>query len=142
LKRLLLILLLSSSASFSCILDDLGITSKVGGNENVPARKVTVFELSYMYCGKIKTWSDGTKVQVLVRPYSDYDQKSLIMTVLGMSMSAFKEHVARNVNIRLIKDKYSMLEELGKTKGAIGIISDEELYLSTDKGVVRLELVE
>lgn len=128
----------SLGAIEDCVFDDLGVLYRVGCK--VEHMTITVTELSYLYSGKLKRFSNGHKATIFVKDYSDYDQKSLAMLVLGVSVSRFIENVNRNENIHKVK-RNSMLMELSNTPYSIGVLSGTEVLIRGNYGIRTLKVV-
>jgi ABC-type phosphate transport system substrate-binding protein len=105
----------------------------------VEQKVVSTDELSYIYNGKIKSWDDGTRIKVFVRPYDDYLQKNFIVEIVGVSPMTFKENVKRNKHIKIVH-KRDMLKTLARNIGSLGIINESTIYLSTNYGLRLLKV--
>lgn len=138
--KILLSIILFASISKSCVIEEYGYFYKLGSNK-VNSQVVTQAELTYIYSGKIRNWEDGQRIKIFVRPYSDFEQKGMVINVLGISMSAFKENVNKNRHIRMVKTNM-LFNKLVEHPGSIGIISEDEIYISTQMGLVLVKVEE
>jgi hypothetical protein len=137
--KLLLPLLLSLNLLAESLSDYIGSTEAVA-NE-MDAIELSVYELNYMYLGKLTHWSDGSEVTILVRDLDSYTQKNFIVSMLGVSIARYKEIIASTKSIKTISNKV-LVPEMIKHQGTLTIISSDELYLCTENGLVKVEIIE
>lgn len=136
---LLVLLTLTNASSDVCVLEDFGIAGKIGANISKPI-DISVGELKLIYNGTIKNWKTGERIRVFVRPHSDYEQNSMILSVLGVSLAKFRETISFNKHIQGVKMP-KMENKLIKYRGSIGMVSDDEIYMDTRYGFVLLRVV-
>ena len=119
--------------------DYIGHSEAVANKEISP--KISIDELASIYTGRISHWEDGSRVFVVLKPLNDPSQKSVVFSVLGVSIAKFSELVTTSDNMKIVS-KASLVTELSKHKGSLGIVSFSEVLLCTDAGLVKVEIVE
>ena len=121
------------------ISEETGYAEAIAYKDTTPS--ITIEELYYMYTGKITHWSDGSTVRIVVSDLQTHAQKAVILTLLGISISRFKEIIAQHDNIRVVKSE-DVVRELGKYYGSLGIVGIDKVLLCTEAGLVTVRIVE
>ena len=137
--KAIITIMLSLQLSAYTLSDDLWYAEAVANKEASPT--ITIEELHYMYTGKLTHWADGSAVHIVVDDLKSYEQKSVIITMLGISISRFKEIIASNDNISIMS-RGNIVSALQARRGSLGIISSNKLLLCTDAGLVVVRIVE
>jgi ABC-type phosphate transport system substrate-binding protein len=101
---------------------------------------ITQTELAFIYKGKIRHWSTGERIMVVVRPPESAVQQHLIKDILHVSTSTFHEYVARNSSLKVVDDRDVVKTMMSKI-GAVGLVDNMVLFGLDDTFVV-VEIIE
>lgn len=139
--KFVLVLLLASNIMFAETLSELGFNIDLVCNTEEKL-VVTVEELNYIYTGRVKHWLNGTPIKLVVVDTDSYCTKNFIQGLLGISINRFKEAVNKHEHIHLIPTRYGMMRFLEDNIGSIGILNKEEVYISTENGMIVIRIEE
>ena len=114
--------------------------SALVGNYSTP-KIITIRKLQLIYRGKIKRWSDGSKIIIIVLPMYDINQLEMLLNILGISITKMRQIIKSSNNFIQIKKGYTLLYKLHRTKGSIGITSKYDAELITSSGIHKIRIV-
>ena len=132
--KVIVALLLSTAIYASCLIEELGgdyrFMTYNGDNE------ISRTQLLAMYSGRINNWSSGIPISIYVRPYNDYSQNHMVITILGISPNTFHQYTKTNRRIKVVKKCHLIAKVKGKI-GSIGLV-DENTALLNVNGLVSV----
>jgi len=105
----------------------------------IEPQTITDAELGFIYKGRIKHWSTGERIHVIIRPKNSKTQDNLIRMFLGISTNKFREYVARNSNIKVVEDTNIVAAMIKKT-GSLGLV-DNSIIVDIDGKLVLVHIV-
>lgn len=139
-RNLIVYLLISLSLLQADTLGDYGYDIELSAHKSETVH-LTFQDLNFIYVGRIRNWSDGTRIKLFVRNMVNPCQRNFVLALLGISISKFQEGVNKYEHIQVVS-KEMMLAKLENNIGSIGIIDHDEVYLSTERGLVLVEIDE
>ena len=137
--KILLTLIITLNFLRGDILTDLEVDYSVAGN--VEVREVSLLELQYVFTGLLASWSDGTKVTVVLVSLDNIEQQRRVKEILELSPSSFSEYINRSNNAKIVQP-YEFLTTLANSIGSVGFISNTDVVLSTNMGLTILKIME
>lgn len=136
----ILISLLLVVSLYADTLSDYGYDSELGANR-IESPKLTIDDIAFIYTGKITRWEDGTPIKLYIKSGNHFCQRNLIVSLLGISMARLREGVNKYGHIEYLT-RADMVDKLANNVGSIGVMDTDEIYMSTDRGIVIVEVVE
>lgn len=140
-KRILLLIVLFAVSIKADYLQDTYAPYQFAMHNDGVEKKLPVSTLKQIFKGWLPYWDNGQRIKVYVRPFRDYVQKTMVVNLLGVSPSSFRETVERNYFMEVISiDR--MLYEIKTHRGSIGIVESNFVIYNDGFDVVRVHVIE
>ncbi|MBF0339576.1 MAG: substrate-binding domain-containing protein [Magnetococcales bacterium] len=88
-----------------------------------PVREVTMQQLVDIYAGRLKTWPDGSRIRVILRPVADADTAILSNISPAMREALAAAHANRQPGSALADTDIDLVEMVEKVPGSVGSVA-------------------
>jgi hypothetical protein len=103
--------------------------------------EVKVYEMRFIYSGKLKTLKGSVPVKVLLHPLDDMSQAYALRSLLGINIDKLREDISGSSNMFIIESKTVLLATLSSTIGALAVV-DNQLVYNHNGDLIKIKVVQ